>query len=65
MICIHCEYPETKVIYTRCDNSNVNHRRRECLGCGKRYTTMEVIQGKKHEGQERRTDVARNDEHLP
>ncbi|MAG39990.1 transcriptional regulator NrdR [Candidatus Pacearchaeota archaeon] len=43
MICPYCNNPETKVIDKR-DNESVTRRRRECLKCGKRFTTYERIE---------------------
>lgn len=44
MHCIHCDYPETHVVYTRPnDYDNKIKRRRECLRCGQRFTTYEKI----------------------
>jgi len=46
MKCPHCNSTETKVVDKR-DATEVAHtrRRRECLGCGKRFTTYEKIDG--------------------
>jgi transcriptional repressor NrdR len=43
MECPYCSHDETKVTDKR-DNSSVARRRRECLGCGKRFTTYERIE---------------------
>ena len=44
MRCPYCNAPESKVIDSRpTDESNSIRRRRECLGCGYRYTTYEEI----------------------
>jgi transcriptional repressor NrdR len=43
MICPYCNNQETKVIDKR-DNESVTRRRRECLKCGKRFTTYERIE---------------------
>ena len=44
MICQHCKYPDTSVVYTRHDDDkNHTERRRECLRCGKRFFTHERI----------------------
>lgn len=45
MKCIYCGYPESKVVDSRAtDESNSIRRRRECLKCGKRYTTYETVE---------------------
>lgn len=42
MKCPHCEHPEDHVIDSRpVESANLIRRRRECLGCGKRFTTYE------------------------
>jgi len=43
--CPFCTFPESKVIDSRAieDNSAIR-RRRECLSCGKRYTTFEKVE---------------------
>lgn len=45
MKCPFCAYAESKVIDSRAieDNSAIR-RRRECLSCGKRYTTYEKVE---------------------
>ena len=43
MLCPYCNNEETKVIDKR-DNDAVARRRRECLSCGKRFTTYERIE---------------------
>lgn len=44
MQCTHCQYPDSKVVYTLHDDWNtVTKRRRECLRCGARFTTNEKI----------------------
>ncbi len=43
MECPYCSHNETKVTDKR-DNSSVARRRRECLSCGKRFTTYERIE---------------------
>ena len=43
--CIYCDHAESKVIDSRpTDEGNVIRRRRECLGCGKRFTTYEKVE---------------------
>ena len=45
MKCIYCEHPDSKVIDSRpTEEGNVIRRRRECLGCGKRFTTYEKVE---------------------
>ena len=44
MRCPFCSHIEDKVVDTRpSDNENVIRRRRECAGCGRRFTTYERI----------------------
>jgi len=43
MLCPYCNNEETKVTDKR-DNGSVARRRRECLSCGKRFTTYERIE---------------------
>ena len=45
MKCIYCGFAENKVIDSRvADELNAIKRRRECLGCGKRFNTFETIE---------------------
>jgi transcriptional repressor NrdR len=45
MKCIYCGCTDSKVIDSRAtDESNSIRRRRECLKCGKRFTTYETIE---------------------
>ena len=45
MRCTYCNFPECKVIDSRpTDESNSIRRRRECLSCGKRFTTYETVE---------------------
>ena len=45
MRCPYCNFPESKVIDSRpTDESNSIRRRRECLSCGKRFTTYETVE---------------------
>ena len=45
MKCPYCRYTESKVIDSRpTDEGERIRRRRECLKCGKRFTTYEVIE---------------------
>ena len=45
MKCPHCGFEESKVIDSRPveENSSIK-RRRECLNCGSRYTTFEIVE---------------------
>ena len=45
MKCPYCRYKESKVVYSRpTDEGERIRRRRECLKCGKRFTTYEVVE---------------------
>lgn len=45
MKCIFCESTESKVVDSRAfENNTVIKRRRECLGCGKKFTTLETAE---------------------
>lgn len=45
MKCPYCSYEESKVIDSRsADDGERIRRRRECLKCGKRFTTYEIIE---------------------
>lgn len=45
MKCIYCGCEESKVLDSRStDESNAIRRRRECMGCGKRFTTYETVE---------------------
>lgn len=45
MKCPYCEYEESKVIDSRPIDDGVRiRRRRECLECGKRFTTYEAVE---------------------
>jgi len=45
MKCIYCGYGDSKVIDSRAtDELNSIRRRRECLKCGKRFTTYETVE---------------------
>lgn len=45
MKCIYCGHEESKVLDSRStDETNSIRRRRECLNCGKRFTTYETIE---------------------
>ena len=44
MRCPFCSAVEDKVVDTRpSDNEQVIRRRRECIGCGRRFTTYERV----------------------
>ena len=45
MRCLYCNCTESKVIDSRsADDDRTIRRRRECTGCGKRFTTYETIE---------------------
>ncbi|MEG1499493.1 MAG: transcriptional regulator NrdR [Clostridia bacterium] len=45
MKCLFCGYSDSKVIDSRStDDMNSIRRRRECLKCGKRFTTYETVE---------------------
>ena len=45
MKCPACAYPESKVLDSRPANEGTSiRRRRECLGCQKRFTTFETVE---------------------
>lgn len=45
MKCIYCGFDDSKVIDSRSSDDNMSiRRRRECLKCGKRFTTYEMIE---------------------
>lgn len=44
MKCPYCHHTETKVTDSRSTDDNNIRRRRECIGCGRRFTTYEVIE---------------------
>lgn len=45
MKCLYCGYEDSKVIDSRsADEGRTIRRRRECLSCGKRFTTYETIE---------------------
>ena len=49
MKCPFCSCEESKVIDSRpTDEGERIRRRRECIGCGKRFTTYEIIETKTH-----------------
>lgn len=45
MKCIYCGYEDSKVVDSRATvETNSIRRRRECLNCGKRWTTYETVE---------------------
>ena len=45
MKCLYCNCTENKVVDSRAaDEDNAIRRRRECVGCGRRFTTYETIE---------------------
>ncbi len=42
MECLHCKYPDTRVVKILQDD-NLTTRRRECVRCGERFTTHEKL----------------------
>ena len=45
MKCIYCNHAENKVVDSRVnENANSIRRRRECLNCGKRFTSYETVE---------------------
>ena len=45
MRCLNCNCTESKVIDSRsADDERTIRRRRECMGCGRRFTTYETIE---------------------
>lgn len=45
MLCPFCSFPEDKVVDSRsAKEGRAIRRRRECMGCGKRFTTYEYIE---------------------
>jgi transcriptional repressor NrdR len=43
MDCPACKYPDSRVIETRQKDNETITRRRECVRCGKRVTTIEHV----------------------
>ena len=43
MICPYCRFPDSKVIDSRPKDDRIK-RRRECIKCGARFTTYEIIE---------------------
>ena len=45
MKCLYCDCTESKVMDSRsADDDRTIRRRRECIGCGRRFTTYETIE---------------------
>ena len=44
MKCIFCGHGDSKVVDSRYLKDTSIRRRRECLGCGKRFTTYETVE---------------------
>ena len=44
MKCMYCGCEDSKVIDSRATDDNSIRRRRECIACGKRFTTFETIE---------------------
>lgn len=45
MKCPHCDHPELKVVDSRnAAEANAIRRRRQCLSCGRRFTTFETVE---------------------
>jgi transcriptional repressor NrdR len=50
MVCKKCNYPHSEVVYTLNDDyKNLTSRRRQCLKCGSRFTTVEHYKDKKNQ----------------
>lgn len=43
MRCPYCQYRDSKVTDSRANDDGIR-RRRECIGCGERFTTVETVQ---------------------
>ncbi len=44
MICPYCKSKNTKVVDKRDSEDSITRRRRECLSCGRRFTTYEKVE---------------------
>ena len=45
MKCMYCGCPDSKVIDSRsAEDGTIIRRRRECISCGKRFTTYETVE---------------------
>ena len=43
MMCPYCQFPDSKVIDSRPKDNRIK-RRRECIKCGARFTTFEIVE---------------------
>ena len=43
MVCPYCQFPDSKVVDSRPKDDRIK-RRRECIKCGARFTTFEVVE---------------------
>ena len=62
MKCPYCNSEESKTLETRDSPENTTRRRKECISCGKRYTTYEYLETielmvRKKDGKLERFDV--------
>ena len=62
MRCPYCNSDDSKTLETRDSPENTTRRRRECINCGKRYTTYEYLETvelmvRKKDGELQRFDV--------
>ncbi|MGD0644169.1 MAG: transcriptional regulator NrdR [Candidatus Bathyarchaeia archaeon] len=62
MKCPYCNSENSKTLETRDSTENTTRRRRECINCGKRYTTYEYVETvelmvRKKDGKLERFDV--------
>ena len=62
MKCPYCKSENTKTLETRDSQENTTRRRKECINCGKRYTTYEYLETvelmvRKKDGELQRFDV--------
>jgi len=60
--CPYCNSDDSKTLETRDSPENTTRRRRECINCGKRYTTYEYLETvelmvRKKDGELQRFDV--------
>lgn len=44
MKCLYCKHTESRVVDSRATDDRTIRRRRECVGCGRRFTTYETIE---------------------
>ena len=62
MRCPYCNSDNSKTLETRDSPENTTRRRKECINCGKRYTTYEYLESvelmvRKKDGEIQRFDV--------